>query len=169
MPDGSLGFDPSTSLAPRRDTDGALRRRLAIGAVILAAAAAGALAASPTATLQAVSNAGAELTRLLRAMAMIKAAAGLGLAAAVVWRLAVPIPAWRLAAYAAACAAMAAGPGLIWSMAHLRLGALLLHAGLFATVLLLWRDPAMGARLEAIIAARRAKLAAADFQQAISE
>ncbi len=50
---------------------------------------------------------------------------------------------------------MAAGPVLVWDMAHIRLGALLLHAGLVASLLLLWRDPAVGARLEAIITKRR--------------
>jgi hypothetical protein len=53
---------------------------------------------------------------------------------------------------------MAAGPGLIWQMAYVRTGALLLHAGLFAALILLWRDPAMGARLGAMVAARRAAI-----------
>jgi hypothetical protein len=65
-----------------------------------------------------------------------------------------------VAAYALAFAGMAAGPGLIWQMAYVRTGALLLHAGLFAALILLWRDPAMGARLGAMVAARRAVLRA---------
>ncbi len=40
---------------------------------------------------------------------------------------------------------MAAGPVLIWEMVHVRLGVLLLHSGLLAGGLLLWRDPAVGA------------------------
>ncbi len=55
---------------------------------------------------------------------------------------------------------MAAGPVLIWDMAHIRSGALLLHAGLLAGGLLLWRDPVVGARLGAIVARRRAMLRA---------
>ena len=39
-----------------------------------------------------------------------------------------------------------------------RTGALLLHAGLFAALILLWRDPATGARLGTMIAARRGVL-----------
>jgi hypothetical protein len=62
------------------------------------------------------------------------------------------------AAYALACAGMAAGPGLIWQMASVRAGALTLHVGLLAGLILLWRDPAVGARLAIIVAARRAKL-----------
>ena len=161
MPDGSLGFsrNPALALPPARNR--AALRRLTMCAVILAATLGGVLATAPDAASHAVGDAGADLTRLLRAMAAMKAAAATGLAACVLWRLAAPAPAWRMAAYAAGCAAMAAGPGLIWGMAHVRLGALLLHTGLFATVILLWRDPAMAARLDAVITARRAKLAAA--------
>jgi hypothetical protein len=47
---------------------------------------------------------------------------------------------------------MAAGPGVIWAMVHVGLGALLLHGGLFATILLLWRDKATAGRMAAILA-----------------
>jgi hypothetical protein len=98
------------------------------------------------------------LARLLRAMAAIKLLLAACAGAAVLWRLAAPVrPAW-LAAYAAAAGAMAAGPALIWSLAHIGLGALLLHGGLLASILLLWRDPATGLRLERAIAARKARL-----------
>jgi hypothetical protein len=40
----------------------------------------------------------------------------------------------------AACAAMAAGPFLVWDMVHIVAGAVLLHAGLIGAVLLGWRD-----------------------------
>ena len=62
------------------------------------------------------------------------------------------------AAYAPACAGEAAGPSLIWQMAYVSAGALILHVGLLAAVILLWRDPAVGARLAMIVAARRAAL-----------
>jgi hypothetical protein len=65
-------------------------------------------------------------------------------------------PARWIAGYAMAAAAMAAGPGLIWNMVHIGLGALFLHAGLVATLVMLWRDPAVAQRLSAAIAARRA-------------
>ncbi len=55
---------------------------------------------------------------------------------------------------------MAAGPVLIWEMAHVRLGALLLHGGFLAGALLLWRDPTVGARLGDMVARRRATLRA---------
>jgi hypothetical protein len=127
--------------------------------VVLAAAVAGALATGADATARAVSDSGADLMRLLRAMAAIKALIAAGAVAAVWWRLAMPAtPRWFLG-YAVAGAAMAAGPGLIWGMAHVAAGALLLHAGLLATVVLLWRDPAVGERLAAVLAARRARRA----------
>jgi hypothetical protein len=97
------------------------------------------------------------LTRLLRAMAVIKAFIAAGAGVALYWRLAVPIGPWRLAAYAAAGAAMAAGPGVIWNMSHIAAGAALLHGGLAATIFLLWRDPGMAARLEQAIAQRNRK------------
>ena len=75
--------------------------------------------ATPPATMaRAIEAAGPDLTRLLRAMAAIKVVLAAGATAAILWRLgsAVTVP-W-FAAYAIACAAMAAGPGLIWGMAH---------------------------------------------------
>ena len=81
-----------------------------------------------------------------------------GAAAVAYWRLGSPVTWTRFAFYAVAVASMAAGPGLIWDMAQVKLGALFLHGGLLATVLLLWRDPAMSTRLSSVIAARRAKL-----------
>jgi hypothetical protein len=97
-----------------------------------------------------------DLTRLLRAMAGLKALAAAGAIAAAWWRLGAPVTWLRFAAYALASAAMAVGPGLIWQMAHVVIGALLLHGGLLAAIVLLWRDPAMGARLAELLAARRA-------------
>jgi hypothetical protein len=97
----------------------------------------------------------ADLVRLLRFMAAVKAVLALGAAGAVVWRLGVGVTLPWFAAYALAGAAMAAGPGVIWGMAHVGLGAVLLHGGLAGTVLLLWRDQAAAGRLAAILAARR--------------
>jgi hypothetical protein len=131
--------------------------RAALLLVLVVAAGAGVLATGAEATARAVTESGADLTRLLRAMAAIKAVMAAGAAAAVWWRLAVPA-AWPwLAGYALAVAAMAAGPGLIWGMAHVALGAALLHVGLLAGLVLLWRDPVVGARLAALVAARRAR------------
>jgi hypothetical protein len=92
-------------------------------------------------------------------MAVLKAAMAAGLVAAVVWRLGSAAgPVW-FGLYALACAAMAAGPALIWNMDAVGPGALLLHGGLVAAVVLLWRDKAVSALLSAMIAARRLALA----------
>ena len=93
-------------------------------------------------------------------MALLKVAMAAGMAAAVLWRLGLPVTLAWWAAYALACAGMAAGPGLIWQMAYVRSGALLLHAGLFAALILLWRDPAISEQLRKMVAARRAVLRA---------
>jgi hypothetical protein len=132
--------------------------RVVLAVAILAAAGGAVLATGPEAAARAVADSGADLTRLLRAMAVLKAFMAAGLVAAVAWRLGAAVALPWLAAYAAAAAAMAAGPVLIWDMAHVGLGAVLLHGGLLAAVLLLWRDPVVGARLSAIVAARRAAL-----------
>ena len=111
--------------------------RLALLAAVMVGALAGFAATRQPAMTQAVADAGADLTRLLRAMALIK----IVLAAAVVflidWRLRFPINLYRATAYIAGAAVMAAGPGMIWGMAHIVLGALLLH-GAGATLLLLF-------------------------------
>ncbi len=127
--------------------------------VIAVAMAAGFVATSPAASALAMQHDGAALTRLMRFMALIKAGMAMLTAGAVFWRLALPATALRLAAYITSAAAMSAGPGLIWGMVHVGWGALLLHGGLLAAVLLLWRDPAVAARLEALVAARRRRWA----------
>jgi len=153
MPD--IGYLP----ALQRDT--AIRRVGFAGRGVLLGAVIGGVAFAELATpaeeaARAAQAAGPELTRLLRAMAGLKLLFAACVLGAAYWRLAVPASAWRLASYAAAAAVMAAGPVLIWQMAHVRLGALLLHAGLLGGVLLLWRDPAMSARLAATLERRRA-------------
>ena len=156
VPTSTAGAFPSSRRAR------ALSPRLAQGlvaATLVFAGAAGFLADGGTTAGAAVARAGGDLTYLLRAMAAIKAVMAAGAAAAVLWRLASPASWIRVVPYAASCGGMAAGPGLIWDMANVGLGALLLHAGLAATIILLWRDPAVGQRLSAIIAARRAALA----------
>ena len=127
--------------------------------VLVAAGAAGFAADYGTAAAHAAASADPGLTRVLRAMAVMKSAIAAGAAAAVFWRLGGAISATRLCAYAVASAAMAAGPGLVWTMVNVATGALLLHAGLAATAILLWRDPEVGQRLSALIATRRARLA----------
>ena len=122
--------------------------------LVAASAVAGLLFDDGAACRQAVSAAGPDLTRLLRMMAVLKAGIAAGASAAVLWRLGAAVTPVRLAAYAVACGATAAGPMLIWHMAHVGTGAALLHGGLLAAVVLLGRDPAVASRLAAVAAAR---------------
>ncbi len=122
--------------------------------VIAAAVAASAIAAAAPASSAAAAHAGADLIRLLRFMAVLKAAIAVGAGAAVFWRLGAAVTLPWFCAYAAACGAMAAGPGVIWAMVHVGLGAALLHGGLLAVILLLWRDPGTSGRLQAILLRR---------------
>ena len=157
MPD--IGYSPEIQpdIASRR---GWMAGRAVLACAIVVGVALAALTTPAAEVARAAQAAGPELTRLLRTMAVLKLMFAVGMLAAVYWRLSVAAATWRLASYAAAGAAMAAGPVLIWEMAHLRLGALLLHGGLLAGGLLLWRDPAVGARLGAIVSRRRTTIRA---------
>lgn len=95
-----------------------------------------------------------EFVRLLRFMALVKAAMASAVLAALFWRLAMPISPKRFAVYAILSGAMVAGPPLIWGMAHVGLGAVLLQSGLVAMAVLLWRDPAAAVRLTDLLRAR---------------
>jgi hypothetical protein len=155
----SIASQASSSTAPARASalSPAIARAM-LAMAIAASFAAGLLATGTEASASAVALAGADLTHLLRAMALLKALMAAGMVAAVTWRLGSPVTLPWWAAYALACAAAAAGPGLIWQMASVGAGALILHVGLLAALILLWRDPAVGARLAMMIAARRAAL-----------
>lgn len=85
--------------------------------VIVVTAVGGVLATDAGIEQAAAAEAGADLTRLLRLMALIKVAMAAAAAGTVLWRLGWPVSPVRLGIYALAGAATAAGPGLIWSMA----------------------------------------------------
>ena len=100
----------------------------------------------------------AELTHLLRAMAILKLSFVAAAAGTILWRLQAPVAGPMLAAYALTCAAMAAGPGMIWYLAHLGPASLLLHGGVAVSALLLWREGVVADLLESVIARRRAEI-----------
>ncbi len=147
----------ASSTSGARALSPALARGL-LALVVAASFAGGLLATGSEASASAIALAGADLTHLLRAMALLKSLMAAAMVAAVMWRLGSPVTRAWWAAYALACAATAAGPSLIWQMAYIGAGALTLHIGLLAALILLWRDPAVGARLAMMIDAWRAKL-----------
>jgi hypothetical protein len=123
---------------------------------VIALAFAGGLLATPSAdTTRLIASDGGAWASLLRAMAALKLLFAAAASAAVLWRLGAPISALGWTGYALAAAATWAGPGLIWGLAHIPLGAALLHGGLIATALLLWRDPTTRVRLSDVVALRR--------------
>ena len=83
------------------------------------------------------------LALLLRFMAALKAAAVLGAIGLTSWRLHRPVTPGTQFGYLAALAAMAAAPGLIWSLTHVAAGAVLFHAGLFGFLICALRDDAL--------------------------
>ena len=136
----------------------AAARRPSLRLVLFAAAALGAAAGfaiTPAAdAAQATADAGAELTRLLHMMTALKVVLALGVAWLVDWRLRFPINPRLAAGYIAGVAVMACGPGLIWGMAHVALGAALLHGAGALLLVLFCRDPGSPAM---VWAARRAR------------
>ncbi|MEM1149765.1 MAG: hypothetical protein AAGI03_04300 [Pseudomonadota bacterium] len=130
-----------------------LSRALVVMALLLGMVAA-AISVSPGVRAAAVDAAGADLTRLLRGMAAIKALLAVALLAGVAWRLSAPVSALTLSAYGTAAFAMGSGLVLTWSMVSLGLGAVLLHAGLFGGLILFARDKAVGQRLNALLLRR---------------
>ena len=120
-------------------------RRLSWPAILYAAVGAAGLAGFAAGRLAGAETGGMEwqLVFLLRFMAIVKGGMILGALALAQWRLRRPISAPLAAAYALALAAMALAPGLIWSLAEIVPGAAAFHAGLFAYLLLAWRDDAV--------------------------
>ncbi len=87
-------------------------------------------------------GAGSDLLVLMRFMAGVKAAMALGAVALVWWRMGAPVGRGTAAAYVMAAAVMAVGPGLIWDMRHIALGAVAVHGGLSALLVMGWLDRA---------------------------
>jgi hypothetical protein len=132
--------------------------------VVIALASTGGMYATDSATTaRVIASAGGDWANLLRTMAVLKVLFATAATAAVLWRLGAPISPTRWGCYAVAAIPAWAGPGLIWGLAHIALGALLLHGGLIATAIFVWRDPATRARLSEIIARRREALQARGY------
>ena len=84
-----------------------------------------------------------QLAVLLRFMAAVKGLMVLGALGLTQWRVRAPASGALALAYGAALALMAAGPGLIWSLSHIAVGAAAFHAGLLLYLVLAWRDGAV--------------------------
>jgi hypothetical protein len=144
---------PSRRTGVRRRGSAASQRALFLAGIVLATVGGFALTGNE-AVSQAAAQAGEDLTRLLRAMAALKAAIILPAAAAIVWRLGAPARLEVLAGYALAGMSMSVSLGLIWHMAHVSAGAFLMHAGLITTLVMLFRDKAVGERLSGLLKTR---------------
>lgn len=130
-------------------------RRLGFAALMTAALVAGFLATDGETARAAATHAGEDLTRLLRAMAMIKGAMALAAIGAILWRLGSAIEPVGALAYGVAGAAMMLSPGLIWNLSLVGWASVFMHAGLIGAIVLLWRDTAVSQRLDAMLSARR--------------
>jgi len=148
-----LSIQPAGQVAARRTLTPILSRLALLACLAIGAGLAWA-SVSPASSAGAVEAAGADLTRLLRGMAAIKALICLAILAGVSWRLAAPVSALGLSGYGTMAFAMGAGLVLTWSMVSLALGAVLLHVGLLGALVLLARDRAVGHRLNRLLLRR---------------
>ena len=111
-----------------------LRCALLGGAV--AAVAVAALFGDPAAHLRA----DPDLSRLLRGMAVIKAALALGALAVLSWRFARPIAPATAMAYVVGAWLMAAASMIVWRLSFIGLGALAFHSGELTLLIVAWRE-----------------------------
>lgn len=113
-------------------------RRTLLASVMILAATTGVIAGalkSPGTTA-----ADADLTTLLRFMAVMKAAIVLAAAGLVAWRFGSELSSRLAAGYIAAVALMALSPGFIWSQSSLSLASAFFHSGLLFGLALAARD-----------------------------
>lgn len=112
-------------------------RRTILASVVILAATTGMIAGHLSAT---DANHDADLTLLLRFMALMKAAIILAAAGLVAWRFGSELPTRLAAGYIAAVGLMALSPGFIWSQSSLTLASAFFHSGLLFGLVLAARD-----------------------------
>ena len=141
MQNSQRAHSPSTpTLVMPRLSRAVVRRTVVVLAALLAAALVTGLvpAAAP--------GADAALTRLLRAMMLLKGLMVAG-AVAILWpRLGRDLPTGTLLGYALGAAAAAAGVAGLWTLTAMPGWVLLFYLGLGTVGLSVWRDPGFGRR-----------------------
>lgn len=80
------------------------------------------------------------LARLLRAMALIKAAIAIAATAAVFWRLAWPVATPVAASYLVGCWVIAGSTMLVWQLSYIVPAALLFHSAALCLIWVSWRE-----------------------------
>jgi hypothetical protein len=147
-----LGGSTAVGAAARPTTARARGAPARRGVLIGVGLAAGALAAVAGALVWARAAPGtsavatAEMERLLRFMALVKAIVPAGALWGLVRRVRRPAATGRLAAYGAGLWASAAGAALVSQPGHVGPGAALFHAGWLTMLAAAWRDDALVAR-----------------------
>lgn len=122
----------------------ALRVLLLAGCLVSVAAAAS--LGEPAALLQA----DAELGRLLRGMALIKAVIALAAVGLLLWRLGQPLSRPMAIAYLVGAWLVAGATMLVWQLSFVPLAALTFHVGEFTLLIAAWRDRHHGSRHAAV-------------------
>lgn len=128
---------PGSSDRGRMRARHCVKARLALAAVLLVSVIAG-LGLVPAAPAG-----DPDLTRLIRAMAAIKAVLVAAAALAVIWRMRYRSAPAVFAAYAASLAAMGSGLGMMWTLSWPVASTVLLHGGFVALMVLAFRDRAL--------------------------
>jgi hypothetical protein len=132
---------PAVALPRRADARRTARLRVGLVAGVLAAVAGALLWAQAAPNTSAAPT--AEMGRLLRFLALVKAIVPAGALWGLLRRVRRPVAAGRLTAYAVGLGGAAAGAALIGQLGHVGLGAALFHAGWLTMAAAAWRDGAL--------------------------
>lgn len=117
-------------------------RRLRLGGILLGGCVLAVLAASAAGRPEPLLQADPELARLLRGMALIKAAIVVAALAALVWRFGRPLSNGLTGAYLAGAWAAAAACMLIWQLEFTGTAVFTFHLGELTLLAAAWRDHA---------------------------
>jgi hypothetical protein len=127
-------------------TGSPVSRRLRLGGMLLGGCLVAVLAAAAVGRPEPLLQADPELARLLRGMALIKAAIVVASLAALLWRFGRPLSNGLAGAYLAGAWAAAGASMMIWQLGFIPSAAVLFHLGELTLLVAAWRDHAPSPR-----------------------
>lgn len=135
---------PADGVLPQSsaDTGSPASRRLRLGGMLLGGCVLAVVAAAAVGRPEPLLQADPELARLLRGMALIKAAIVVAALAALLWRFGRPLSHGLTGAYLAGAWAAAGASMLIWQLELIPAAAVAFHLGELTLLVAAWRDHA---------------------------
>lgn len=138
MFDSVLGPEDRATRTPVRTE--VRSRRAVLRALLVAGCLLAAMLAAWAGSPELVLESDAELARLLRGMALIKASIVVAVVGALLWRLGRPLSRTLAAVYIGSTAVVAGASMLIWQLTFIPLAAVAFHIGELALLVAAWRD-----------------------------